>query len=45
VSRHGLTEADAHDRLQRTAMNAGLPLHEVAAQILRDASTSQPRVR
>lgn len=46
VSRHGLTEADAHERLQRTAMNTGLSLHGVADQILQGSEVGRsPRAR
>lgn len=36
VRRYGLSEHEAHERLQRTAMNGGLSLLEVAQQLLRD---------
>ncbi|MNV42519.1 Nitrate regulatory protein [compost metagenome] len=34
VSRYGLTEQAAHERLQRAAMDGGLSLAEVARQII-----------
>lgn len=37
VSRHGLTEQGAHERLQRAAMDGGVSMAEVARQILEHA--------
>ncbi|MGY6269489.1 nitrate- and nitrite sensing domain-containing protein [Achromobacter denitrificans] len=34
IARHGVTERAAHERLQRTAMERGLPMAEVARQAL-----------
>lgn len=34
ISRHGLTEAEAHARLRRTAMDRGLKLAEVAQRLI-----------
>ncbi|CAB3837321.1 Nitrate regulatory protein [Achromobacter anxifer] len=38
ISRHGLTEQAAHERLQRAAMEAGLSLSDVARQIIEQAA-------